>query len=82
MKEKKSELESLGWICSKCACPSGQGFDCANKDFRGFLVLLRPKLFKILNKGHVIQAGHHYQLKENLVKNGLTKDNQQDIQKK
>jgi hypothetical protein len=68
MKEKKIELEKAGWVCSKCACPSGQGFDCAHKDHRGYMVMLRPQLVKLMKSGYVIDSKHIYQIKEMFAK--------------
>jgi hypothetical protein len=74
--EKKNEMLQAGWICSKCACPSGRGFDCVHPLHQGFLIYLRPAVAKLMKKGFCIESMHLYQLNEILKKHGLSEISQ------
>jgi hypothetical protein len=68
----KEKIEKAGWTCVKCGCPGRKGWDCAHKSYRGYIVQLREYTFKILNKGHVIESAHLYQLEKKMKEHGLT----------
>jgi hypothetical protein len=72
--EKK--LIELGWICNKCSCPHGKGWDCMHKDFKGVLIKVRLN-FRIFKNNLVIDSGFGYQLEQKLKNNGIFKE---DIQ--
>jgi hypothetical protein len=71
MTEQKKFLEASGWACSTCGCQGKKGWDCGNKNKRGYIITLRDNGFKIFNKGHTIDVGHLYQLETKMKAHGI-----------
>ena len=68
----KERLIELGWICNKCSCPTGKGWDCMHKDFKGILIKVRQN-FRIFRNSLPIDSGFGYQLDNKLKENEIFK---------
>lgn len=64
-------LKQQGWICQKCNCPGGNGFDCASTHFRNVVIKTEGTRFRIYRNSFLIEAGHGYQLEDKLKTNQL-----------
>lgn len=71
MKEWAARLKTEGWRCTVCGCPGKKGYDCATQKNRWVYIKLGPATFKIIEKGHIIESGHLYQLEAKMKEHGI-----------
>lgn len=69
---QKTFLENNLWRCVSCGCSGTKGYDCAHKDYAGYIITIKGNnIGRIKLRGRIIASFPLYDLERKMKEQGL-----------